>query len=396
MNYRKLSSILARATTAGSNLCGAARPGASAAAAAAAAAECRSYFTSTSQRGKSLYSKLSALGDPKITLVPELDSWVETRKKVSVAELQRIIHDLRKRRRFSQALQVSQWMNEKGICIFSTAEHAVQLDLIGKVHGFEAAESYFSKLNDEHKTAKTYGALLNCYVRQNQADKAVAHFQKMEEMGFASPLAYNSIMRLYNNLEQHDKVPDVFRDMKRKNVSPDNYSYRICLTSYGEKEDIGGMEQVLEEMEGQEHIVMDWSSYVVVANFYIKAKQTEKAIEALQKAEQKLSLGEGDGVGYNHLISLYSKIGKKSKVLRLWNLEKKACKRYLNRDYLNMLEALVRLGAIEEAEKVLKDWEASGNCYDPRLPQVVIDGYSAKGLLDKAKSLQEDQQKKGN
>ncbi|KAB2612245.1 pentatricopeptide repeat-containing protein [Pyrus ussuriensis x Pyrus communis] len=29
-------------------------------------------------------------------------------------------------------LQISEWMNQKGICIFSLVEHAVQLDLIGK------------------------------------------------------------------------------------------------------------------------------------------------------------------------------------------------------------------------------------------------------------------------
>ncbi|RXH75129.1 hypothetical protein DVH24_029850 [Malus domestica] len=29
-------------------------------------------------------------------------------------------------------LQISEWMNQKGICIFSPVDHAVQLDLIGK------------------------------------------------------------------------------------------------------------------------------------------------------------------------------------------------------------------------------------------------------------------------
>ncbi|CAM8900330.1 unnamed protein product [Rhodiola kirilowii] len=384
MNYRNLSLILTRAAT-GLNRFGVT---------AGSAAESRSYYTTTLTR-KTLYSKICPLGDPGITVVPELDKWVENGRKVSVAELQRIIHDLRKRKRFSQALQVSEWMNEKGICIFSTAEHAVQLDLIGKVHGYEAAERYFRKLKDEDKNAKTYGALLNCYVRQNLVDKALFHFQKMKEMGFASPLAYNSIMRLYNNLEQHAKVPDVLVEMKSNNVSPDNYSYRICITSFGEKGDIEGMKQVLEEMEGQDHIVMDWTTYAVVANFYIKAGQTEQAISALQKSEKRLALENGDGVAYNHLISLYAKIGNLSEVLRLWDSEKQACKRYLNRDYMNMLKSLVRLGALEEAEKVLKDWDSSSNYYDARLPQLVIDGYSEKGLVEKAKSLIDDLQKKG-
>lgn len=65
----------------------------------------RTYYTS--RYGKiSLYNKISPLGDPNTSVVPELDNWVQNGNKVWVAELQRIIHDLRKRKRFSQALEV--------------------------------------------------------------------------------------------------------------------------------------------------------------------------------------------------------------------------------------------------------------------------------------------------
>ncbi|KAM2350692.1 hypothetical protein ACFXTH_005608 [Malus domestica] len=73
------------------------------------------------------------LGNPSLNAVPELDDWVYNGNKVRVTELQRIIHDLRKWKCFSQALQISEWMNQKGIYIFSPVEHVVQLDLIGKV-----------------------------------------------------------------------------------------------------------------------------------------------------------------------------------------------------------------------------------------------------------------------
>ncbi|KAF5742271.1 pentatricopeptide repeat-containing protein [Tripterygium wilfordii] len=123
------------------------------------------------------------LGNPATSLGPELDSWVSDGKEVRVAELQRIIRDLRKRKRFTQALQVSEWMNKNGICAFSPTEHAVQLNLIGRVHGYLSAENYFYNLRDEEKTDKTYGALLHCYVQQKQIDKALSHVQKMREMG---------------------------------------------------------------------------------------------------------------------------------------------------------------------------------------------------------------------
>ncbi|KAL0363369.1 UNVERIFIED_CONTAM: Pentatricopeptide repeat-containing protein, mitochondrial [Sesamum calycinum] len=257
------------------------------------------------------------LGNPKIDVTPELQKWVDTGNKVRFAELQRIIVDLRKRKRFSQALQVSEWMRTTGTYIFTPVQHAVQLDLIGK----------------------------------------------------------------------NDKVPEVFNQMKENNVQPDNLSCRICINSLGVGSDIERLEKILTEMETDAHIVMDWNTYTVVANFYIKAGLKSKANIVLKKAEGRLD--NKDGLGYNHLISLHAHLGNRDDVFRLWCLEQKSSKKCLNRDYKNMVESLVRLDELEVAEKVLKEWESSGNCYDFRVPSVLIVGHIEKGFCRKAEALLE-------
>ncbi|KAF8409278.1 hypothetical protein HHK36_005352 [Tetracentron sinense] len=353
----------------------------------------RTYYTARNPK-VTLYSKISPLGSPSLSVVPELEKWVEAGKKVRVAELQRILRDLRKRKRYTQALEVSEWMNNKGVCTFLPSDHAVQLDLIGRVRGLDSAESYFNKISDQDKTDKTYGALLNCYVRERLTDKSLSHMQKMKDMGFASsPLTYNDLMCLYTNVGQYEKVPDVLAEMKENEVSPDNFSYRICINSYGTRSNLDEMEKLLEEMESQPHISMDWTTYATVANIYIKAGLTDKAINALKKSEEKLD--KKDGLGYNHLISLYASLGNKDEVLRLWGLEKDACKRYLNRDYITMLGSLVKLGELEEADTLLKEWESSGNCYDFRVPNTLLIGYCQKGSVEKAESMLEDMMEKG-
>ncbi|KAK6268775.1 hypothetical protein QUC31_012935 [Theobroma cacao] len=353
----------------------------------------RFYYTNRVNKA-TLYSRISPLGSPDKSVEPELEDWLKNGKKIRVAELQRIIHDLRKRKRFTQALEVSEWMNKKGICTFSHTEHAVQLDLIGRVRGFLSAESYFDSLKDQDKTDKTYGALLNCYVRQRQTDKSLSHLQKMKDLGFtSSPLTYNGIMCLYTNIGQHEKVPDIMREMKENKVSPDNFSYRICINAYGVMSDLEGMERILKEMESQSHIKMDWNTYAVVANFCIKAGLTERAIDALKKSEQKLD--NKDGTAFNHLISLYANLGNKAEVLRLWGLEKASCKRYINKDFITMLQSLVKLDAFEEAEKVLEEWASSGNCYDFRVPSIIIIGYAEKGLHEKSEAMLENLMEKG-
>lgn len=62
--------------------------------------------TKSTRKKASLYSKISPLGNPSLTMTPELDDWVEKGKKVRHSELKQIIHDLRKRRRSHHALEV--------------------------------------------------------------------------------------------------------------------------------------------------------------------------------------------------------------------------------------------------------------------------------------------------
>ncbi|AEE84492.1 unnamed protein product [Arabidopsis thaliana] len=353
----------------------------------------RYYYTNRVKK-TTLYSKISPLGDPKSSVYPELQNWVQCGKKVSVAELIRIVHDLRRRKRFLHALEVSKWMNETGVCVFSPTEHAVHLDLIGRVYGFVTAEEYFENLKEQYKNDKTYGALLNCYVRQQNVEKSLLHFEKMKEMGFVtSSLTYNNIMCLYTNIGQHEKVPKVLEEMKEENVAPDNYSYRICINAFGAMYDLERIGGTLRDMERRQDITMDWNTYAVAAKFYIDGGDCDRAVELLKMSENRLE--KKDGEGYNHLITLYARLGKKIEVLRLWDLEKDVCKRRINQDYLTVLQSLVKIDALVEAEEVLTEWKSSGNCYDFRVPNTVIRGYIGKSMEEKAEAMLEDLARRG-
>ncbi|CAM8903172.1 hypothetical protein QQ045_010551 [Rhodiola kirilowii] len=146
----------------------------------------RSYSARSYPRNN-LFSRISPLGSPDIRVTPILDKWVEEGKKVRDMELKHIIRDLRKRRRFTQALEVSEWLSVRENFEVSDSDHAVQLDLIGRVHGIDAAK----------------------------------------DIG----------------------------------VSPDCFSYRICINLYGVKSDIESMEKVVKEMEEDPYISMDWNTY---------------------------------------------------------------------------------------------------------------------------------------
>lgn len=289
--------------------------------------------------------------------------------------------------------QVSEWMSCCGLCTFSSSERAVHLDLIGMVHGWNAAESYFHSLEDKEKNDKTYGALLNCYVREGLLDKSLRHVAKMREIGCASnTLVYNNLMCLYKSAGQLGKATEILEEMKENGVLPNNFSYRISISCCSENSDLTNLEKLLEEMENQPHISMDWITYSVVSNHYIKANLKEKAAIYLKKFEDTL---HKDAVGYNHLISLYSQLGNANEVMRLWGVQKVVCKKHINRDYIAMLGALVKLGELEKAEVVVEEWESSCRTCDFRVPNILLIGYCQRDSIEKAEALLRSIVKKG-
>ncbi|KAJ8624298.1 hypothetical protein MRB53_032828 [Persea americana] len=53
----------------------------------------------------SLYSRISPIGDPTVSIVPVLDGWIEDGNTVEKKELQLLVKQLRRYKRYKHALQ---------------------------------------------------------------------------------------------------------------------------------------------------------------------------------------------------------------------------------------------------------------------------------------------------
>ncbi|XP_073127378.1 pentatricopeptide repeat-containing protein At4g21705, mitochondrial-like [Henckelia pumila] len=346
----------------------------------------------SASRCRNLFSRISHVGEGR-DIVQALDQWVAEGRKVHNREVLRLIRDLRSRKRFSQALQISEWISSNKAFTFSPGDRAVHLDLIGVVGGSQAAERYFDNLSEQEKDEKGYGALLSSYAREGLLVKTLLHMEKMKHRGYASSsLAYNNLMALYKKAGELEKVPEVLSEMKTNGVAPNNFSYRICINSFGERSDLIGMGKLLEEIESQPDISIDWATYSIVAYQFIKANDKEKALTYMKKLEEKI---HGDATGYNHLISFYAHLGDKGEMMRLWVSQKIACKKQINRDYITMISSLLKLGDVETAEALVKHWDSSCRYYDFRVPNVLLIWYCQKGLVEKAEAMLRDFVQKG-
>uniref|UniRef100_A0A0D6RA33 Pentacotripeptide-repeat region of PRORP domain-containing protein n=1 Tax=Araucaria cunninghamii TaxID=56994 RepID=A0A0D6RA33_ARACU len=336
--------------------------------------------------GDSLYKRLSRLGDPNLSAVAVLQQWIDEGRKVKKWDLQGYVRQLRKYRRYKHALEVSEWIASRRNYQLSPADAAIRLDLIAKVHGIESAEKYFEGLPDAAKNRLTYGALLNAYVKANLAEKAEAIMEKVKISGYATTaLNYNAMMNLYMQTHQFEKVPLVVQEMRRNGISPDAFSYNIWITTCAAMSDVDSIEKVMDEVKHDNSVNTDWTIYSTVANMYIKADLVDKAESALNEVKNKMPKGERSA--YEYLISQYASLDNKEEMYTIWESLKTTFPKLLNRSYIFMLSSLVKLGDLEGAEAIFKEWESVCATYDIRVPNMILGFYVRERLLEKAELL---------
>ncbi|KAJ0028136.1 hypothetical protein Pint_36270 [Pistacia integerrima] len=333
-----------------------------------------------------LFRRISPLGDPKVSIVPMLDQWVQEGRTVDQLQLRDFIKRLRSFKRYSQALQMSMWMTDKRYLVLNVGDMATRLDLIHKVKGIEQAENYFNNIPIQLRGHEVYGTLLNCYVNEKSLERAEATMQRMRDLGLAKyPLVYNTFLKFYYQNENYEKIDSLMHEMEEKGIGCDKVTFGIRLSAYAATSDVKGIEDTVTLMESDSSGVLDWETYFIAASGYVKAGLLDKALSMLKKSEGLIK-DETSDKPYDYLITQYATCGKKDAVLRLWELYRKNKKVY-NRGYRCVIPSLLKFDDMESAEKVLEEWESQCEHYDIRIPNFLIDAYCRKGLLQKAETL---------
>ncbi|XP_010479321.1 PREDICTED: pentatricopeptide repeat-containing protein At1g02150-like [Camelina sativa] len=334
-----------------------------------------------------IYKKISLMEKPELGAGSVLNQWEKGGRKLTKWELCRVVKELRKYKRPNQALEVYDWMNNRGERFrLSASDAAIQLDLIGKVRGISDAEEFFLTLPENFKDRRVYGSLLNAYVRAKSREKAESLLSTMREKGYAlHPLPFNVMMTLYMNLREFDKVDAMVFEMKQKDIRLDIYSYNIWLSSCGSLGSVEKMELVYQQMKSDVAINPNWTTFSTMATMYIKMGETEKAEDALRKVEARIT--GRNRIPYHYLLSLYGSVGNKKELYRVWHVYKSVAPSVPNLGYHALVSSLVRMGDIEGAEKVYEEWLPVKSSYDPRIPNLLMNAYVKNDQLEKAEGL---------
>ncbi|KAM1057942.1 hypothetical protein COP1_031250 [Malus domestica] len=327
--------------------------------------------------------RLLSLVFPKRSAVITIRKWKEEGHTVRKYELNRIVRELRKLKRYKHALEVCEWMTLQQDLKLVSGDYAVHLDLIAKVRGMNSAEKFFEDLPLQMTDRATCTALLHTYVQNKVTDKAEALIAKMSECGFMKhPLAYNHMLSLYISNGQLDRVPELIQELK-SNTSPDVVTYNLWLTVCASQNDVETAERVFLELK-KAKLNPDWVTCSTLTNLYIKNSLTEKAAVTLKEMENLVS--QKNRVAYSSLLSLHTNIGDKEGVRRIWKKVKSLFPKMNDAEYTCMLSSLVKLKQFEEAEKLYTEWESVSGTHDPRVSNILLAAYINEDQMRRAET----------
>ncbi|CAO2822285.1 unnamed protein product [Amaranthus hypochondriacus] len=329
--------------------------------------------------GASPFVKL-VLSESNSSFLNALDHYVED-KDINRTEVYSATMNLRRRKMFVKALQLSEWLEKREDFDFKEQDYASRLDLLAKVRGLNEAENYISNIPKTYREELVYRTFLANCVSVNNMAKAEEIFNKMKELGFSlSPFACNQLLLLYKRTDKK-KIADVLLMMEKEDVKPTLFTYQLLIDTKGLANDMDGMEQIVETMQAN-GISPSLRIKATIARHYANNGLKEKA-------EAIINDLEGDDLDYSPwvcpvLLPIYATLGRANDVERVWEV----CRSKLRQaDYLAAIEAWGKLKNVEQAEAVFQKMTKSFKRISSRHYNIMLKVYAQNKLLSKGKKL---------
>ncbi|XP_009624153.1 pentatricopeptide repeat-containing protein At1g80270, mitochondrial-like [Nicotiana tomentosiformis] len=326
-----------------------------------------------------LYNAIVAA--PALSVHKIMDKWVEEGNDVTRAEVAAAMLNLRKRRMYGRALQLSEWLESKKNLTFTDRDYASRVDLIAKVRGLQKAEDYIGMIPKSFRGEIIYRTLLANCVAESNLKKSEQIFNKMKDLELPlTCFACNQLLLLYKKTDKK-KIADVLLLMEKENVKPSLFTYKTLIDAKGQCNDISGMEQIVETMKA-EGIEPDINIKSILAKHYVSGGLNEKAENVLKEME-------GGDIKENRwacrsLLPLYAALGRADEVGRIWQV----CESNPRLDEcVAAVEAWGKLHNIKEAEAVFDKMAAKWATLSSKHYSVLLRIYASHKMLSKGKDL---------
>ncbi|KAI3677933.1 hypothetical protein L6452_37207 [Arctium lappa] len=334
-------------------------------------------------RGKRASSGLfkALISSTSTTAKRNLDKWLEEGNDLSRIEISRTMLELRRRRMYGKALQLSEWLESQESVEFGERDYASRVDLIAKIRGLQQAESYIEKIPESFKGEVVYRTLLANCVLSTQTTKAEKVFNKMKDLKLPlTAFACNQLLLLYKRTDKR-KIADVLLLMEKENIKPSLFTYRLLIDTKGQSNDISGMEQILETMKS-EGLEPDLRLQAVLARQYVHGGLKEKAKMVLNEMEGN-NLNE-NRMACSSLLHIYGLLGSANDVKRVWEVCSPDPRL---EECMSAIDAWGKLKKVEEAEAVFDHMSKKWKTLSAKHYTSMLRVYANNKMLSKGQNL---------
>ncbi|CAH2037507.1 unnamed protein product [Thlaspi arvense] len=332
-----------------------------------------------SKRSSELFNAILSVSG--LSVASALDKWVEEGKEINRTEIANAMLQLRRRRMYGRALQMSEWLEENKHFELDERDYASRLDLIAKIRGLHKGEVYIEKIPESFRGELVYRTLLSNCAATSNVMKAEAVFNKMKDLGFPrTSYACDQMLTLYKRVDKK-KIADVLLLMEKENLKPSLYTYKILIDTKGSVKDIAGMEQILETMKS-EGVELDLRAQSIIARHYASAGLKEKAEKVLKEMEGE-SL-EANRHACKDLISIYGSLQREDEVTRIWKICEE--KPFYNESIAAIL-AFGKINKVKEAEEAFEKSVKMGHRVSSSMYSVLLRVYVDHKMVSEGKDL---------
>lgn len=316
-------------------------------------------------------------------LPSSLERWLADGNILTRGEVIVTFVQLRNRRMFRRLLKLSDWLEVKKPYKLTEKDYGARLDLIARILGSLKAEKYFESIPLDMRGPRAYGSLLAYYSSANNVEKTEEIFKKIKGEGFSlTAFYYNQLLLLYKRFNRKN-IQVVLQMMEDDGVKPDITTYKILIDVKGRIGDIGGMEQIVENMISED-IELDNEIQALLARYYISAGLSEKAEVVLKELDNESS--KDKRIVLKIVLPLYAELGKTNEVERIWKDLESFPSMFLD-EYIAGIEAWGKLGQLEKAEITFEKLLNSGKVVSAKHYNSLLNVYADHHLLLKGKEL---------
>lgn len=316
-------------------------------------------------------------------LPSSLERWLADGNVLTRGEVIVTFVQLRNRRMFRRLLKLSDWLEVKKPYKLTEKDYGARLDLIARILGSLKAEKYFESIPLDMRGPRVYGSLLAYYSSANNVEKTEEIFKKIKDVGFSlTAFYYNQLLLLYKRLNKKN-IQVVLQMMEDDGVKPDITTYKILIDVKGRIGDIGGMEQIVENMISED-IKLDNEIQALLARYYISAGLAEKAEVVLKELDNESSKDKRSVL--KMVLPLYADLGKTNEVERIWKDLESFPHIFLD-EYIAGVEAWGKLGQLEKAEITFEKLLNCGKVVSAKHYNSLLNIYADHHLLLKGKEL---------